>query len=121
MHVRRIEQQTPGVRAAVGHRRRPDRTLVSDVTLHAIRMTAVARGGVPGERGSRGAVVRYLVETTVGGFVVPCAVFFAGYAVRIVRESPVERLVCVFRARKVRPRKGRGRRLFRIDPISWLG
>ncbi len=68
IHARRIEQQTPGARAAVGHRRRPDRTLVADATLHAIRTIAEARGGVPGERGSR-ARGAYLVETTVSSLV----------------------------------------------------
>ena len=99
---------------------RPAEPVVADVPQRALAVAAEARGGVPGERGSlaRGA---YLVETAVGGFVISCTIFFTRYAVRIVREGTVERLVCVFRARKVRPRKGRGRRLFRIDPISWLG
>ena len=118
-HVEMQVHATVVVARTVG-RGRPDGTLAADVAQRARIPMAIARGGVPGERGSR-ARGAYLVETTVGGFVVPCTIFFTRYAVRIVREGTVERLVCVFRARKVRPRKGRGRRLFRIDPISWLG
>ena len=118
IEARHAEMQVHPIAAA--HRRRIAEPGAADVAQPATGSLAEARGGVPGERGSR-ARGAYLVETTVGGFVISCTIFFTRYAVRIVREGTVERLVCVFRARKVRPRKGRGRRLFRIDPISWLG
>ena len=117
VEVLRPERQVQAVNAACGGR--PAVSVVADVVQHSqlsIARVAEARGGVPGERGSR-ARGAYLVETTVGGFVVPGTIFFAGYAVRIVRESPVEWLVCVFRARKVRPSPVRALAIARLGRV----
>ena len=81
----------------------PDTRQISESVV--VSSVAEARGGVPGERGSR-ARGAYLVETTVGGFVVSFAVGFTGYAVGVIGEGTVQGHIGV--PRKVRPRKGRG-------------
>ena len=78
----------------------PDTRQISESVV--VSSVAEARGGVPGERGSR-ARGAYLVETTVGGFVIPCTVLFTGFPVRIIREGTGQRLIHVGRSRKVRP------------------
>ena len=105
IEVLRVEVQEHAASPAKGGR--PTVPVVADARQGAqspvIACVAEARGGVPGERGSR-ARGAYLVETTVGGFVVPCAVFFTGNPIRVVREGTGQRLIEVGRPRKVRPR-----------------